>query len=157
RRRTTAITASASTSESACPAPWQPQPPREPVMPGRQVLPGQFYMLTRRCTQRQYLVQPDEETNNAFVYCLAEPAQRFQTEVLLPQQMSNHPHTDLLDRYGRIIEFTEHFHKMLAKCLNASRGRWETCGRVSRRASCSSSIGTTSSTSLSMSQLTQSR
>lgn len=91
----------------------------------RQVLPGQFYMLTRRCTQRQFLLRPDEETNNAFTYCLAEAAQRFEIEVILPQQMSNHHHTTLFDRHGRIIEFTEHFHKMLAKCINALRGRWE--------------------------------
>jgi putative transposase len=91
----------------------------------RQVLPGQFYMLTRRCSQRQFLLRPDEETNNAFVYCLAEAADRFQIELIVAQQMSNHHHTDLFDRYGRIIEFTAHFHKMLAKCQNALRGRWE--------------------------------
>lgn len=39
--------------------------------------------------------------------------------------MSNHHHTVVFDRHGRIIEFVEHFHKMLAKCLNAFRGRWE--------------------------------
>src|SRR4051794_15263842 len=91
----------------------------------RQVLPAEFYMLNRRCTQRQFLLRPDKETNNAFVYCLAEAAQRFDIELLLSQQMSNHHHTDLFDRHGRIIEFTEHFHKMLAKCQNALRGRWE--------------------------------
>ena len=91
----------------------------------RQVLPGQFYMVTRRCTQRQYLLRPDTETNNVFVYCLAEAAQRFQIELIASQQMSNHHHTNLFDRHGRIVEFTEHFHKMLAKCQNALRGRWE--------------------------------
>jgi len=91
----------------------------------RQVLPGQFYMLTRRCTQRMFFLRPDEAMNNAFVYCLGEAAQRFEIEVILPQQMSNHHHTTLFDRHGRIIEFTEHFHKMLAKCVNALRGRWE--------------------------------
>ena len=91
----------------------------------REVLPGQFYMLNRRCTQRQFLLRPDDEMNNAFVYCLAEAAQRFGIEIILPQQMSNHHHTVLFDRYGRIIEFIEHFHKMLAKCVNALRGRWE--------------------------------
>jgi len=91
----------------------------------RQVLPGRFYMLTRRCTQRQFLLRPDKETNNAYAYCLAEAAQRFDIELILSQQMSNHHHTNLFDRYGRIIEFAEHFHKMLAKCQNALRGRWE--------------------------------
>jgi hypothetical protein len=44
----------------------------------RQVLPGQFYMITRRCTQRQFLLRPDRETNNAFTYCLIEAALRCQ-------------------------------------------------------------------------------
>ena len=91
----------------------------------RAVLPGKFYKLTRRCTQRQFLLRPDEEMNNAFVYCLAEAALRFGIELIASQQMSNHHHTDLFDRHGHIIEFTEHFHKMLAKCVNALRGRWE--------------------------------
>ena len=91
----------------------------------RQVLPGRFYSLSRRCTQRQFLLRPDDETHNAFMYCLAEAAQRFGIEVILAQQMSNHHHTDLFDRHGRIIQFAAHFHKMLAKCQNALRGRWE--------------------------------
>lgn len=91
----------------------------------RQVLPRRFYMLTRRCTQRQFLLRPDAVTNQTFVYCLGEAAQRFEMEILLPSAMSNHHHTILFDRHGRISEFMEHFHKMLAKALNAHRGRWE--------------------------------
>jgi putative transposase len=91
----------------------------------RQVLPGQFYRLNRRCTQRQFLLRPDEETNNAFIYCLIEAAQRFHIDILLPMAMSNHHHTDLYDRQGNIPQFAEHFHKMLAKVMNARWGRWE--------------------------------
>jgi REP element-mobilizing transposase RayT len=91
----------------------------------RKVVPGTFYMLTRRCTQRQYLLRPDSITNETFWYCLAEAAQRFRIEIILPCVMSNHHHTGLYDRYGTINEFTEHFHKMLAKAMNAHRGRWE--------------------------------
>src|SRR5262245_18310890 len=91
----------------------------------RDVVPGRFYMVTRRCTQRQLLLRPDLDTNNAFIYCLAEAAQRFDIEVVLPSAMSNHHHTIVFDRYGRLPLFTEHFHKMLAKCMNALRGRWE--------------------------------
>ena len=75
----------------------------------RQVLPGQFYLVTRRCTQRQFLLRPDAATNNAFTYCLIEAAQRTQVEVLLPCAMSNHHHTVIFDRYGRYPEFVEHF------------------------------------------------
>ena len=90
----------------------------------REVIPGRFYMVTRRCTQRQLLLRPDPETNNAFIYCLADAAQRFGIDVLLPSAMSNHHHTVIYDRHGTLPAFTEHFHKLLAKCQNALRGRW---------------------------------
>ena len=38
---------------------------------------------------------------------------------------SNHHHTVLFDRHGRYPRFVEHFHKMVARCLNARWGRWE--------------------------------
>ena len=91
----------------------------------REVVPARFYMITRRCTQRQFLLRPDRETNNNFLYCLAEAAARFEIDVLLPSALSNHHHTIVFDRHGRVIEFVAHFHKMLAKCQNALRGRWE--------------------------------
>jgi putative transposase len=91
----------------------------------RPVLPRRFYMITRRCTQRQLLLRPDRETNNAFTYCLIEAALRYQIEVLLPCAMSNHHHTVIYDRHGRYPEFVEHFHKLLARSQNVLRGRWE--------------------------------
>jgi hypothetical protein len=94
------------------------------------VLPGQFYLVTRRCTQRQLLLRPDAATNNAFTYCLIEAAQRTQVEVLLPCAMSNHHHTVILDRYGRYPEFVEHF-------PSAAGGRNQTRADYSRR------VGTT--------------
>ena len=94
-------------------------------MTPRQVLPGRFYLVTRRCTQRQFLLRPDRETNNAFTYCLIEAAHRTEVEVVLPCAMSNHYHAVIYDRSGRYPEFVEHFHKMLARSQNALRGRWE--------------------------------
>jgi len=91
----------------------------------REVLPGQTYMITRRCTQRQFLMRPDRETNNAFVYCLAEAAARYRIQVLFTVAMSNHHHTGIHDPEGNYPAFLEHFHKMFAKCQNALRGRWE--------------------------------
>jgi len=91
----------------------------------RQVLPRQFYLVTRRCTQRQFLLRPDPATNNAFLYCLAEAASRCEIDILLPCAMSNHYHAVIYDRAGRYPEFIEHFHKFLAKSQNALRGRWE--------------------------------
>lgn len=82
-------------------------------------------MVTRRCTQRQFLLRPDRETNNAFIYCLAVAAQRYQIGILDFVQMTNHLHDGIFDRYGNAPAFYEHFHKLLAKCVNALRGRWE--------------------------------
>jgi len=91
----------------------------------RAVVPGRSYMLTRRCTQRQFLMRPDEQTNLAFQYCLAVAAERCGIELLFTLAMSNHHHTGILDREGRYPEFLEYFHKLFAKCQNALRGRWE--------------------------------
>jgi putative transposase len=91
----------------------------------RQVLPGQFYLVTRRCTQRQFLLRPDPATNNAFTYCLIDAAQRAQIDIVLPCAMSNHYHAVIFDRYGRYPEFVEHFHKMFARSQNVLRGRLE--------------------------------
>ncbi len=91
----------------------------------RQVLPRQFYLITRRCAHRQFLLHPDAATNNAFLYCLIAAALRCEIDVLLPCAMSNHYHVVIYDRVGRYPEFIEHFHKLLARSQNALRGRWE--------------------------------
>jgi REP element-mobilizing transposase RayT len=82
-------------------------------------------MITRRCTQRQFLMRPDRETNNAFLYCLSEAAARFRIQVLFTAAMSNHHHTGIYDPQGNYPAFLEHFHKLFAKCQNTARGRWE--------------------------------
>jgi putative transposase len=91
----------------------------------RPVFPGSFLFITRRCTQQQFLLRPDDETNNAFVYILGEAAKRFDVNIILSQMMSNHHHTALYDQHGNEVAFREHFHKMMAKSQNALRGRWE--------------------------------
>ena len=91
----------------------------------REVIPGRTYLITRRCTQRQFLMRPDAETNNAFIYCLAFAAKRSGVRVLFTTAMSNHHHTGIEDPHGNYPNFLEVFHKLFAKCQNALRGRWE--------------------------------
>jgi len=91
----------------------------------REVLPGRTYMITRRCTQRQFLLRPDAATNNAFIYCLAVAVQRSKVRLIFTAAESNHHHTGIYDPLGTYPEFLEHFHKLLAKCMNSLRGRWE--------------------------------
>ena len=91
----------------------------------RQILPGGIYMITRRCTQRQFLLRLDDDTNQSIEYCLAEAAQRFGIQIILPSWLSNHHHTLVYDPNGTISQFVEHLHKFTAKSINCLRGRWE--------------------------------
>lgn len=91
----------------------------------RMILPGRFYMVTRRCAQRMFLLKPDPKTNQVVLYCLIEAAIHCQIDVLLPSVMSNHHHTIIYDRAGNVIDFLQRFHSMLARSMNSLRGRWE--------------------------------
>jgi putative transposase len=91
----------------------------------RQVVPGRDYMITRRCSERRFFLRPDEDTNNAFIYCLALAAQRANVQVTFAIAMSNHHHTGIHDPDGNFPVFTEHFHGLLARCQNAHLGRFE--------------------------------
>ena len=91
----------------------------------RQVVPGRDYMITRRCSERRFFLRPDEDTNNAFVYCLALAAMRANVQVTFSVAMSNHHHTGIHDQHGNFPIFTEHFHGLLARCQNAYLGRFE--------------------------------
>ena len=91
----------------------------------RMILPDRFYMITRRCAQRMFLLRPDPATHQTFLYCLIHAASRWDIMIVLPSAMSNHHHTIIYDRHGQVIEFMQHFHSLLARSMNALRGRWE--------------------------------
>ena len=91
----------------------------------RQILPGRTYLITRRCTQRQFLLRPSRLTNHNIQYCLALAAERTGIALHAVCFMSNHWHGVLTDPDARLPEFLEIFHKLVAKAQNASLGRWE--------------------------------
>jgi putative transposase len=91
----------------------------------RQVLPGCDHMITRRCSERRFFLRPDEETNNAFIYCLGLAARRAKVDILFVVAMSNHYHAGLHDPDGNFPVFAEHFHALLARCQNTHLGRFE--------------------------------
>jgi len=91
----------------------------------RQVVPGRDYMITRRCSERRFFLRPNEDTNNAFIYCLALAATRAKVQATFSVAMSNHHHTGIHDPDGNFPIFTEHFHGLLARCQNAHLGRFE--------------------------------
>jgi len=91
----------------------------------RAIVPGRRYLITRRCSERRFLMRPDRETNNAFVYCLALATRKSHVSIVCVGTTSNHYHAVVVDGCGRLPELLEHFHKLFAKHQNCLRGRWE--------------------------------
>ena len=91
----------------------------------RQILPGTTYLVTRRCSQRQFLLKPSRRTNELVRYCLADAARRTGVLIHAVCFMSNHWHGVVTDPSARLPEFLERFHRLFARAQNASLGRWE--------------------------------
>jgi hypothetical protein len=91
----------------------------------RQVIAGRTYLISRRCTQRQFLLRPDPDVVEIYLYCLGEAATRYGVTLHGFIAMSNHQHIVLRDNVGNFPEFLAHLNKMIAKAMNARLGRWE--------------------------------
>lgn len=82
-------------------------------------------MFTRRCSERRFFLRPDPETTNAFWYCLAWAAQKHGQVLHAAVALSNHAHVVATDERGTYPDFLRDFHGLLARVVNAWRGRWE--------------------------------
>jgi putative transposase len=91
----------------------------------RQIIPGRTYLVTRRVTQRQFLLRPGGDINEAFPYLLGVTAARFGISVHGWIVMSNHIHYLVTDHLGNLPAFLAFFHGMLARLVNSIHGRWE--------------------------------
>lgn len=95
------------------------------VTPPRPVRPGTTYLLTRCCSERRFFLQPDQEVCDVFTFVLALAALRTGVLVHAVCVLGNHYHAVVTDPRGNIPAFYHYVHEFVAKCLNASRGRWE--------------------------------
>jgi REP element-mobilizing transposase RayT len=91
----------------------------------RDIHPGRVYMISRRTTQRQFLLRPDDLTNRIFLYALAFAAERFNIDIIAVTTMSNHYHAVVHDPDAMLPRFLELTHALTARALNLHRGRWE--------------------------------
>jgi REP-associated tyrosine transposase len=82
-------------------------------------------MFTRRCSERRFFLRPDDETTNAFWYCLGWAAQKHGQILHAAVALSNHAHVVTTDPRGVYPDFLRDFHGLLARVVNAWRGRWE--------------------------------
>ena len=91
----------------------------------RRVLSRTTYLVTRRCSQRLFFLAPSRAINEAFLYCLAFGAQRFDIRVHAFCVLSNHFHLVLTDPLAQLPAFMQWLNGTLARCLNSHYGRWE--------------------------------
>jgi REP element-mobilizing transposase RayT len=91
----------------------------------RRILPGETYLVTRRCYQRTFRLRPSAETNRIFLYCLAFAAERAGVRIHAVCVMSNHHHAVITDVRGTLPIFLRELHRLTAKALNACQGEWE--------------------------------
>jgi putative transposase len=91
----------------------------------RQIIPGSTYLITRRCSQRQFLLLPSSIVEQIFLYCLAIAAERTGVLIHAFTLMSNHYHLVATDPFGRVPEFYGWLHALVARALNAHYGRSE--------------------------------
>jgi len=91
----------------------------------RQVLPGRTYLITRRCTQRQFLLRPSPRVAELFEYCLAVAAERYGVEIHAYCCMSNHWHAVCTDKHGELPNFVQWLNATVARSVNAHLGRRE--------------------------------
>jgi REP element-mobilizing transposase RayT len=92
----------------------------------RRVLAGVTYLITRRCSQQQFLLRPSSVTNGIFLYVLAVAARRFRIQVHAYCVLSNHFHAVVTDPDARLPAFEQYLDSLVARAVNASLGRWET-------------------------------
>ncbi len=98
----------------------------------RQILPGGSYLVSRRCTQRQFLLRPCQDTTQLFGYLLAVAAERFHVDVHAVCVMSNHVHLVVTDPEARLPAFTRYLDSLVARAMNPRLGRSESFWAPSR-------------------------
>ena len=82
-------------------------------------------MVTRRCSQRQLLLRPDRETNEAVLYCVGLAAAKHGIELHGVTAMSNALCINGRDVEGTHPEFRQYLMSLLARFMNVHRSRWE--------------------------------
>lgn len=91
----------------------------------RQILPGSFYLVTRRCAYRQFLVRPGKITNQIIRFALAVASEKTGVEMHAVCFMSNHWHGVVSDPDGRLPEFLREVNALIASALNIVLDRSE--------------------------------
>jgi REP element-mobilizing transposase RayT len=81
--------------------------------------------VTRRCSERRFLLRPSAATNCIFLFVLAVAAKRFGVQVHALCVLSNHVHMVVTDPAACLPAFAQYVFSLVARATNGSLGRWE--------------------------------
>ena len=90
----------------------------------RRLLPGRTYLITRRVIRSHYLLRPDDQTNNVFIFVMAFLAEKYGIIIHATTVMSTHHHTVLTDPNRNLPKFLEQLHRLTALAMKIYR-KWE--------------------------------
>ena len=90
----------------------------------RPVVAGSTVFITRRTLRRHFLLRPDSEVRQLFVYALAVSATRYGLAVHAFDVMSSHYHLVATDTRGELPDFLAYCHRLVALGLKVLR-KWE--------------------------------
>ena len=91
----------------------------------RQILKGSAVMVTRRTTQRKFLLKPGRTVNAILLYSLGYAIVCHPVDLFNYVFLSNHYHLALMDRWGHLPLFMACLNRTIAQCLNRLYGRDE--------------------------------
>lgn len=80
----------------------------------RLIEPGSVYLVTRRTVLRFHLFAPDPRMRRIFLYSLAVASERYGILVHGVVLMSTHEHLVVSDPEGRLPDFLQYFHRLVA-------------------------------------------
>lgn len=89
------------------------------------MIPGTTYLVSRRCTQREFLLTPTTLSKQIIKYVLAVAASRYGILIHAVCVMSDHWHIVLTDPRANLPDFSRLLDGVVAKALNALHDHWE--------------------------------
>ncbi|MEL6185784.1 MAG: hypothetical protein AAFU79_14270, partial [Myxococcota bacterium] len=90
------------------------------------MVPGARYKITRRCLERRFFMTPDRpEVEQALGYVLGVCLREYGLQLHAACFMANHYHLDVTDVRGNFPAFKCKLNSLIAKALNALRGRFD--------------------------------
>jgi hypothetical protein len=91
----------------------------------RRIVLGSTYLISRRTFDRMFLLRPDDFVVQTFLYLLALAAAEYGILLHGFVCISNHYHLVATDPAGVLPLFMERLNGLLARAVNAYRGRWD--------------------------------